>query len=159
MRNIIDLYEASLLDIEGSIEYGDQINDQINDQFEKIKAIVCNPKEYERYRGQNSWSLYIGKGIDTLVQFLLFNSPTKIFSQRVECQKYSEPTNTGGWRTVWEWSFTVMPMNSKTDKKITIKIYDANVSFTKFLKTHVAPHFKDLDSFKKLIKNNMSDSI
>jgi hypothetical protein len=36
-------------------------------------------------------------------------------------------------------------------------VYDANISFTKFLKTYVAPHFKDLDSFKKLIEDKLCD--
>jgi hypothetical protein len=157
MRSLKDILEGLLAGQSSTLETGDEMGDAINDQFEKLKAIVCNHKEYEKWPRQNSWRLYIGKEIDTLVKLLLFNSPTKIFSQRIECQKYSEPTNTGGWRMVWEWSFTVMPTNSKTDKNITIKVYDANISFTKFLKTYVAPHFKDLDSFKKLIEAKLGD--
>lgn len=159
MRSLKELCEGLLAGQSSTLATGDEMGDAINDQFEKLKAIVCNPKEYDRYRyrGQTDWRLYIGKGIDTLVQILLFNSPAKIFSQRVACQKYSKPTKTGGYSTVWEWSFTVMPMNSKTDKKITIKVQDVNVTFPKFLKTYIAPHFKDLDSFKKLIEDKLCD--
>jgi hypothetical protein len=158
MRNIIDLYEASILDIDGSIEYGDQINDQ----FEKLKDIVCNHREYKKlWRGQNKWNLYLSNDIDTLLRIILFDSSTKFFSRSIECKRSNKPTNSGGWIVVWEWSFTIEPSNSKPGKTIIIKVEDANanMSLTKFLKTHVAPHFKDLGSFKKLIENNTLDRL
>lgn len=140
MRNIIDLYEASLLgDIEDTMKSGDKINDQ----FEKIKSIITDPNAYRKINRHSNMRLDI-RNIDDILSLVGLNKQTGLL---VSIDKRSEPDGWNGWTSFWYFNILIMG-----GKDIEFKESAKGLSFPKFLQKYVAPHFKDFNSFVEFIK-------
>ena len=139
MKNIIDLYEASILDIEGNLS----VVDKINDQFETIKSLITDPDKYSKINRHSNMFLEI-KNVEDILSFVGLNKQTSLI---VSITKRNEYVGWGAYENFWNFNILI-----KDDKDIEFKTGARGLSFPKFLKKYIEPHFKDLESFIKFIK-------
>lgn len=139
MKNIIDLYEASILDIESNLN----TVDAISDQFETIKSLITDPDKYKKWNRHSSLFLEI-KNIENILSFVGLNKQTSLI---VTIKKDSETDGWGDYRHMWYFNILIID-----GRDIEFSVRAKGLSFPKFLQKHVEPHFKDLESFIEFIK-------
>ena len=151
MKNIIDLYEASLLDVQGTIEAGDALSNEIESEFNNLKEVIKNRKY---------WGLKSNSGIDGF-----YNSVTNAIKCKqllnalgyteldglkitIKIHKWDKKGTLSIYATRNAYGFSY---NGKGEFTISIDIPDGKRSFA--LKT-LDKMVKDIDSFAEFLKDN-----
>ena len=143
MKSLKDICEASLLDIEGTIEKGDQINDQLD----KLKVMACNQDNYITVKGAG----YIELKIENIKDFKdLFELvyPKKIKSLSFYIKKRSIMRN-HEWIDIW--IFEIKTNNKRTRTEIPAKGVSSKILFSKY----IPACFENLETLKQLINNDV----
>jgi hypothetical protein len=143
MRSLKDICEASLLDIEGTIEKGDTINDQL----EKLKAIACNKDNYVAVNGAGLIELKI-ENIKDFKDLFEIVYPKKIKSLSFCIKKRSIMRN-HDWNDIW--IFETIINNKRTRTEIPAKGVSSKILFSKYINTF----FENLETLKQLITNDV----
>lgn len=151
MKNIIDIYEASLLDVKGTISAGDELSNEIESEFNNLKDTIKNRK---------NWGLKSNSRI---------NSSYNSVSNAIRCKKllnalgYTELDGLKITIEIHKWEKRGIlsiyatrdaygfSLNGKGEFTISIDIPDGKRSFA--LKT-LDNMVKDIDSFAKFLKDN-----
>lgn len=138
MRSLKEhIYEGLLSGQDATIQYGDKMIKQFN----KIKTMICDPKKYER-RSRNSYFIKI----DDVENVLTFIGLSKQKQLNVFIKKDSVTD-------VWVFKMSIRTDNYYTDA--VIEKSAKGLSFPKFIEKNVTQHFTDIESFAKLIKENI----
>lgn len=151
MKNIIDLYEASLLDIKGTIDSGDELSNEIESEFNNLKEVIKNRK---------NWGLKSNSRI---------NGSYNSVSNAIRCRKllnalgYAELDGLKITIKIHKWdkkgTLSIyatrnaygLSLDGKGEFTISIDIPDGKRSFA--LKT-LDKMVKDIDSFAEFLKDN-----
>lgn len=147
MKNIIDLYEASLLDIEGQLKVE-------HPELDNAKNIFCN---YKNYDIENWLDMKLYRAGYTSLALLDDILPKNNgCTEMLLCiNKNLRPS-----KVVWEIFINFYNPDSArvkyTTQRITVNVADcANIK--SLIKKYVAPIFKDIKTLKNFIDNNLKE--
>lgn len=153
MRNIIDLYEASILDIEGQLKVE-------HPYLDKAKDVFCN---YKNYDIENWLDMKLYRAEYTSLALL-----DEILPKNNGCDemllcinKNLRPSHKGViTKATWEIFINFYnPDSTKvmyTTQRITVNVADcANIAT--LIKKYVAPLFKDIKTLKSFVGNNLKE--
>lgn len=149
MKNIIDLYESSLLgDIEDTISKTDSFVDAVDAEFKTLQAAATDPKKYNKTKSKHAEDYRVGFKMPNLIRML---GDTKNDLITVIVGKYN-------YHNLWEFS-VLLHSNTGAIRhnqcaKFSMPLIAFDVPVSKFINTYVAPVFKDIDSLKEFMKNN-----
>lgn len=150
MKNIIDVYEASILDIDANMKVGDDLNNTINKEFENIKHVVSLHRVWEKrvtsnFRG-NRTRYRLDFSIKNIAE-VFHLKPNNLLL--VSVVKNDESGN-------WEICLMLHSNNGFVSnyKSITNEVRQMHAkTFPMLIKEYILPYFKDIDTFIKLFKN------
>lgn len=153
MINIIDIYEASLLDIEGQLKVE-------HPDLDKAKNIFCN---YKNYDTEDWLDMKFYRAAYTSLALL-----DEILPKNNGCNemllcinKNLRPSNKGVvTKATWEIFINFYNPDSTrvkyTTQRITVSVADCT-NIASLIKKYVAPLFKDIKTLKIFVANNLKE--
>lgn len=148
MKNIIDIYEGILSDIEDTLLDTDSLIDAAAKEFNNIKRDAINPKEYGVTKSRQCIDYRVGIKADNLLKLMGYPKNDLLTVIIVK-------------DTYWKrWEFSVLAHSYKGSYKdnicgeITMPLGKNQMSINKFIDKFVVPVFKDINSLKKFIELN-----
>ena len=142
MRSLKELCEGLLAGQSSTLATGDAINDQ----FEKIKSLISDPNAYDKINRNTNMFLEI-KDVKELLSLVGLKNQKSLIISIVKRKEYI------GWGEDKDYWFFDITITDSYDIKF--KEPAKGLSFPKFLQKYIAPHFNNIESFKKLIENKI----
>lgn len=148
MKNIIDIYEGVLSDIEGTLQQGDEFFKNVESEFNQLKRGAINSSWYNKFTRSNYTDYRVGIKAVNLLKYL-GDKHNELITIIIDKERYSN-----------KWSISILFHSSNNStasfNMINIPVASDHLSFRfpKLLKQYIEPIFKDIDSFKKFIDAN-----
>ena len=148
MKTIIELYEASILDIEGTIEDGNNYFNSIEKEFNTMKDGMCNPLMWVSDCRGGVFEWRYGYNIPELCKFMGYKNYNYVTVTVHKSRKADE----------WGFAMFFQTDNRRAwDTFMTLKKWKPFTkfkNFKQFCKEEIEPIFKDIDTFKAYIEEN-----
>jgi hypothetical protein len=142
MRSLKDVCEGLLAGQSSTLAAGDVINDQ----FEKIKSLITDPNAYDKVNRNTNMFLEI-KDVKEVLSLVGLKNQKSLIISIVKRKEYI------GWGEDKDYWFFDITIADSYDIKF--KEPAKGLSFPKFLQKYIVPHFTNIESFAKFIKENI----